>query len=209
MKLRGLGNLLYLYEKLKPDISILIKLHDVAEMHSLTKKDIINIVDYADECNYIEDEIEEKNWQLKCFLRQENDARASLLCLKKQLMDLSHQIDNCSNICIRKESYIENLNDDVEKIQNQISQLKNDEYYTKFEEFAREKLDLIINDHRWILRIAAGAVVESIRKDPNKQIIIKNDEVSKQEYESYLLDLSEDMFEKILNDLIDAILELS
>ncbi len=186
-----------------------MKVHDVVKKYNLTKKDIINIVDYADEHLYLKDEIEKLEWQLDSILNQKDEANTSLLSIKKKHAELVEQIDKYNDISVGKSSYIENLDSKIRKLESYISKLKtSDEYYTKFEQFAKEKLDSIINDRRWLLGAAVGAVIESIRKDPDKQMIINNIVESEESYQANLLDLSEELFEKILKQLIDVTLQL-
>ena len=99
------------------------------------------------------------------------------------------------------------MDDEIEKIENQISKLKNsDEYYTKFEQFAREKLDSIMKDNRWILPLAIDAVIQSIKKNPFKQMII-NDEIADKVHQNKLLDSCELLFDKLLKHFMDITLE--
>ena len=63
-KLRGLYKLLQLYELVKSDISLLVKVHDIVKKYNLEKKDIINIVRYAPKHLYLKDEIEKLECQL-------------------------------------------------------------------------------------------------------------------------------------------------
>jgi hypothetical protein len=120
---------------------------------------------------------------------------------------LIEQIDKYNDISMRKNSYIENLDGEIEKKENQISKLKNsDEYYTKFEQFAREKLDSIMKDNRWILPLAIDAVIQSIKKNPFKQMII-NDEIADKVHQNKLLDSCELLFDKLLKHIMDITLE--
>jgi len=206
-KLRGLYNLLYLYEKVKPDISLLVKVHDIVKKYNLTRKDIINIVDYANEHVYLKDQIEKLEWQLDSILNEKDDANDSLLSIKKKHKELADQIDKYNDISLRKSSYINNLDNETAKLETYISNLKNsDEYYTKFEQFAREKLDLIMKDSGWMLALAIDAVMESMRKDPFKQMII-NDVITDKVHQDKLLDLSEVLFDKLLKQLMDITLQ--
>ena len=207
-ELRGLYNLLNFYEEVKADISLLMRVHDVVKAYNLTKKDIINIVRYAPKHLYLKDEIEKQDWQLNSILKQKSDANASLLSVKKKHSKLVEQIDNYNDISARKMGYIENLDSKIKKLEAYISKLKNGhEYYAKFEQFAREKLDSIIKDHRSILALALSTVIESIRKDPDKQMII-NEVITNEAHRDKLLDMSEEFFEKILQQLIDGSLQL-
>ena len=206
-KLKGLYKLHCLYEQVKPDISLLGKVHDVVEKYNLEKKDMINIVRYAPKHLYLKGEIEKLEWQLDSILNEKDDANDSLLSAKKKHEELVEQIDKYNEISIRKNSYIENLDDEIEKIENQISKLKNsDEYYTKFEQFAREKLDSIMKDNRWILPLAIDAVIQSIKKNPFKQMII-NDEIADKVHQNKLLDSCELLFDKLLKQFMDITLE--
>jgi len=206
-KLKGLYKLHCLYEQVKPDISLLGKVHDVVEKYNLEKKDMINIVRYAPKHLYLKGEIEKLEWQLDSILNEKDDANDSLLSAKKKHEELVEQIDKYNEISIRKNSYIENLDDEIEKIENQISKLKNsDEYYTKFEQFAREKLDSIMKDNRWILPLAIDAVIQSIKKNPFKQMII-NDEIADKVHQNKLLNSCELLFDKLLKQFMDITLE--
>ena len=168
-----------------------MKIHDVVKKYNLTKKDIINIANYVDKHLYLKDQIEKQEWQLDSILNQKDDVNNSLQTIKKEHRELSDEIVNYNEISLRKNSYIENLDDEIEKLEKQISKLKNsDEYYTKFDQYAREKLDLIMKDHRWILPLALDAVIESIRKDSFKQMII-NDEITDEAHQDKLLDFCE------------------
>jgi hypothetical protein len=206
-KLRGLYKLHCLYEQVKPDISLLGKVHDVVKKYNLEKKDIINIVRYAPKHLYLIDEIENLEWQLDSILNEKDDANDSLLSAKIKQEELIEQIDKYNDISIRKNSYLENLDGEIEKIENQISKLKNsDEYYTKFEQFAKEKLDSNMKDIRWILPLAIDAVIQSIKKDPFKQMII-NDEIADKVNQNKLLDSCELLFDKLLKQFMDITLE--
>jgi chromosome segregation ATPase len=206
-KLKGLYNLLYLYEQVKPDISLLIKIHDVVRKYNLTKKDIINIANYADKHLYLKDQIEKQKWQLDSILNQKDDVNNSLQTIKKEHRELSDKIVNYNEISLQKNSYIENLDDEIEKLEKQISKLKNsDEYYTKFEQFAREKLNSVMKDIRWIVPLAIDAVIESLRRDSFKQMII-NDEICDQANRDKLLDSCELLFDKLLKRLMEGTLQ--
>jgi len=206
-KLKGLYNLLYLYEQVKPDISLFFKIHDVVRKYNLTKKDIINIANYADKHLYLKDQIEKQKWQLDSILNQKDDVNNSLQTIKKEHRELSDKIVNYNEISLQKNSYIENLDDEIEKLEKQISKLKNsDEYYTKFEQFAREKLNSVMKDIRWIVPLAIDAVIESLRRDSFKQMII-NDEICDQANRDKLLDSCELLFDKLLKRLMEGTLQ--
>jgi len=207
-KLRGLCSLLHLFERVKPDISLLLRVNDVVKKYHLTKKDIIHIVNYADERIFLKEDIEELREQFDSLLKQRHDANDALQSAVKKLQELTNQIDIYSEISAQKNRCIENLDNEIKKLETHISKLKNsDEYYAKFEQYAIEKFDSIIKDHRSILALALGAAIESIRKDPDKQMII-NDVITNETHQNKLLGLSEEFFEKILQQLIDGSLQL-
>lgn len=203
-ELKGLYGLLNLYERIKPDISILVKVHDIVKRYDLTKKDIINIIKYADEYDFLREDVEELTEQFKDLLNQRHDANDSLQLAKKDLEKITHEIETCDEISNQKNVQIGNLNDEIELLENSISQLKNNnEYYSKFEKFAKEKLDLIIKDHRRILTLAIAVVMESLRKRPNSPLRIDSVIESDESLQVALLELSEKLFEELSNQLIN------
>jgi hypothetical protein len=109
---------------------------------------------------------------------------------------------------MQKSSKVENLQNEMNQLENQISQLKNNnEYYTKFEQTAREKLNLIMKEHRWILSLAANAVIESMKQEHFKKILI-NDETTEVHQDKFL-DLCEVIFDKLLKQLMDMTLNVN
>ena len=207
-KLTSLKKLLNLFKKVRDDVSLLSTVHDVMKKYNLTKRDIINIVDYADKRIFLKEDVRELEIQFDHLLKQRHAANDDLMSAKKEYAALLEQIDKYSEINLRKSSQIEDLNSEIKKMETNISLLKNsNEYYTKFEHVAREKFNSITKDCTWILRLAVATVVESLRRDPNKQMIVNNEGITQESYDSHVLDLSKDLFEKILLQLTHATLE--
>jgi hypothetical protein len=202
-KLKGLYKLHDLYEVVKHDISLLVNVHDIVKKYDFIKKDIIHIVDFADKYAFLEEEVQELEIQFKNLLKQRHDTNDSLQSAKKELEQVTNQIGRYSEICVQKDKYIENLNGRIKRLETFISQLRNsDEHYVKFELVAREKLDNILKERKYILSSAIAAVIESIKQDHFKEMIINNtitDELNQQK----LSVICEALFEKILKELLD------
>jgi uncharacterized coiled-coil DUF342 family protein len=208
LKLRGLTRMVNLYEEIKADIPLLARLYDTVKAYDLTKDDINNIVRYAPEHLYLKDDIKEMKEQLDSLLNQKSKATTSLLSIKKKHTEFEERIDELSVSSMRKMSYIENLLSKIEQLETYFSKLKNsDECYTKFEQFAKEKLDSIIKDSRWILSLAVVSVIESMKKDPQKRTLLDDIEEGEELILAKLSDLSEALFEKILKQLIHQTLQ--
>jgi methyl-accepting chemotaxis protein len=207
-ELKGLYGLLQLFEKIKHDISLLLRVYEIVKKYDLTKKDIINIVKYADEYDFLKEEIEELGGQFSSLLKQRHDANDSLQSAKYELERVTNDIDTYNEISDQKKVQIENWNNEIELLENSISQLKdNNEYYSKFEKFAKEKLDSIIKDHRRILTLAIAVVIESLRKVPNNQLRFDSIIESDESFQAALLDLSEKLFEKLSSQIINHSLQ--
>ena len=208
-KLRGLYKLHDFYELVKHDISLLVKVHDIVKKYDLDKKDIINIVNFADKYIFLKEEINELEIQFDDLLKQRHDTNNSLQSAKKELERVTDEIDTYNEIGEQKEVQIENLNNEIMTLENIISKLKDhDECYSKFEKFAKEKLQSILKDRSWILASAIDAVIESMKQVQFKEMIIDNtttDETNKQK----LLDLSEILFDRILKDLIHQSMQVN
>jgi len=203
-ELKGLYGLLQLYESTKSDISLLMKIHDIVKKYDLTKKDITNIVKYADEYDFLREDVEELREQFSSLIKKRHDANDSLQLAMMELEKITQQIDTYHEISDQKKAQIENWNNEIELLENSISQLKdNNEYYSKFEKFAKEKLDSIIKDHRRIITLAIAVVIESLRKFPNSPIRIDSCTDLDESFQAALLDLSEKLFEKLSNQLIN------
>ncbi|HKQ22202.1 MAG TPA: hypothetical protein VJS91_09195, partial [Nitrososphaeraceae archaeon] len=69
-ELKSLYQLLDFYRKVKADTSLLLKIHEVVKKNDLSKKDIINIVDYADKYHFLKEEVDELGRQFSKLLKQ-------------------------------------------------------------------------------------------------------------------------------------------
>lgn len=201
-KLSGLYKLHDLYEMVKHDISLLVKVHDSVKKYDFDKKDIINIVNFADEYLFLEQEIQDLGTQFKNLLKQRHDVNDSLQSAKKELERVTDEIDTYNEISEQKSTCIDTLNKEKEKLETCISQLKNsDEFYSKFEKFAEEKLLSIMKDHRWVLSIALDAVIDSLMKDTENEFQFNGITLDKID-RLKILDLTEQLFDKLLKELI-------
>ena len=63
-----------------------------------------------------------------------------------------------------------------------------------------------MKDNRWILPLAIDVVIQSIKKNPFKQMII-NDEIADKVHQKKLLDICELLFDKLLKQFMDITLE--
>jgi DNA repair ATPase RecN len=205
-KLRGLYKLHDFYELVKHDISLLVKVHDSVKKYDFDKKDIINIVNFADKYIFLEEEIQELEIQFDNLLKQRHDANDSLQSAKKELERVTDEIDTYDEISDRKKVQIENLNNEIMKLENIISQLKeNDECYSKFEKFAEEKLDSIMKERRQILSLAVDTVIESLKTDADNKTPFEYSNLDKLNQDKHL-DLCEQLFDKLLKQLMDSVL---
>jgi hypothetical protein len=62
-----------------------------------------------------------------------------------------------------------------------------------------------MKDNRWILPLAIDAVIQSIKKNPFKQMII-NDEIADKVHQNKLLDSCEQLFDKLLKQFMEITL---
>lgn len=134
-ELKGLHQLLDLYRKVKADTSLLLKVYEVVKKYSLTKKDLINIVNWADEFLFLKEEIQEMEEQFKDLLKQRHSANNSLLSAKKKQTELAEQIETYESIIKQKLIRIENIENEIKKLENQISELSSsNDCYNKSEQ---------------------------------------------------------------------------
>ncbi len=130
-----------------------------------------------------------------------------LLSLKNEYVKLSEQIERINNISIKKQTQIQDLNDEKKKLEGLISDLKVTEEYCRFEMITRENLELMLKDRRWILALAVDAVIQLIKKDELYKEILINDKIAELNREKFL-DYCELMYDKLLTKLIDMSLNL-
>ena len=134
-ELKGLHQLLHLYKMVKDEISLLMRVHNVVKKYNLTKKDIINIVNWAGKFDFLKEEVDELERQFDHLMKQRHIANDSLLSAKKKHAELAGQIEIYNNIIKQKLANIENMENEIKRLDNQISQLSSsNDCCNKFEQ---------------------------------------------------------------------------
>jgi hypothetical protein len=167
-KLKQLHNLNIVYEETKGDIKPFLKLYKLAKAKGMSVKQVVNLLAIA---NNDLSSIEER------FKRLRNDT--SILgfrkhTLERNLYQLNNQIATTANLlnsfhmsCKRERIEIENLYNEMARIENLVTHFKNNnEEYLKIKQAAEEKVKDVLTNGKLILKFATLSVIESLRSHP-------------------------------------------
>jgi transposase len=166
-KLKQLLNLNMVYEETKGDIEPFLKLYRLSKIKGMGVKQVVNLLEIANnDLPALE----------KRFKRLRNDI--SIMQFRKRtdernLYDLSNQIATTSRLltsyrisCIRERGEIENLYNERTRIENLVTQFKNNnEEYLKIKQVAEDKVKEVLTDSTLLLKFATFSVIESLRSN--------------------------------------------
>jgi hypothetical protein len=152
-----------------------LKLHKLAKKEGISREQVVNLLQLADEtnpfglsqlerrCNWLIDKIHEFDMQIErsknYLLRLNDDEIASA----RALLNSYHEL------CERKRQEAESLNNEISRLEALVSRFKsNNEEYLKIKQRVEEEVRSVLTDSKVLLQFALAAVIEAIRRNPGK-----------------------------------------
>jgi hypothetical protein len=210
-----------------------LKLCRLAKKEGVTREQVVNLLKLADETNpfglsslekwrkWLIDKIYDFDMQIersKNYLHRLNDEIARA----KQLLNF-YTIS-----CERNRQEAGSLNSEISKLETLVSRFKsNNEEYLKIEKTVEEKVKSVLADNKQILQFALAAVIEDIRRNPDKynNLLVYNSSSSltaiistqhsssslhyDEEYNAMILEVADKLYNTLLKQLVSTIIDNS
>lgn len=138
-------------------------------------------------------------------------ARPRLDSLRNDIAISGNLVANLNQVIEGKTKEVKSLDCKQQRLLDGILRLMGTKEYKKVKDIAREQVDTIMNDKKTLLAVMLFAILEALKLDPEKQILISNlsscgggQSYIVEQHRKELLGLSEQIHDKIANELVNT-----
>ena len=211
----SLNNLHHLVETFKQfeneSLEDFINYYDSMKENGITKEEIVEAIKISNDYPIIKEEYHDMFNQLKEFKRQKEFYLSDnkLLILKNCELTNEH---NSLVLKIESSNRLLQLNDhEINKKRDLLDTIKNSEDYTTLKNKIEEQINDFLNQKKDFFKLAITIILDIIKKDPKKEILINNILNSNENLESgfYLISYEEKIAETAANTISNIALELN
>jgi hypothetical protein len=167
-KLQHLHNLNTVYEEIKEDIALFLKLYKLAKAKRIGVKQIVDVLAIAkDDLPAIEERYKRLGNDVSMLQSQKHTCKRNLYLLNNQIATTSRLSNSLRISCERKRRELENLCNEKAKLEATVTEFKsnNEEYLNKIKQAAEESAKTILTNSKLFLRFATASVIESLRRN--------------------------------------------
>jgi hypothetical protein len=205
----GFGRMNDMYEELGVDTELFFRLYKMMKEQGLGPEQILNAVKYGNDLPMLELKYE----GLKERVKRVEDKRQNLSSDRENLesaISVSRTvITNLDQVIEQKTREVESLNCQKKKIGSNILYLMGSKEYKRVNDVARQEVETTLKDKRALLLVTLVAVIEALKLDPEKQMLLsdKLDGGGSNPYflehqRKELLELAEQIQIRLANDII-------
>jgi transcriptional regulator len=195
--LKGLYNLLQVYEELKGEISSILKLYQLTKKEGMGPEQVVNLLKIAAELPNLES-------RYKVI-------RSNIFALERREESLENRLYQLNRYEEISATRLESLQTEENKRRHTIDQLESSEAYCKINKVVEKKVREILDNKKLIIGMALSALIAAIRNEPDRSLFryLLNEEMdpSTNLYcHQKLSELAQKYYEQIVNDSIDKVL---
>jgi hypothetical protein len=168
-KLKQLYNLNTVYEETKGDIEPFLRLYKLSKVKGIGIKYVVNLLTFANEdLPALEKRFKRLRNDINALQFQKRIDERNLYQLNNQIASTTRLLNSYRISCIKERSEIENLYIEKARIENLVTQFKNnnEEYLNKIKQAAYEEVKSLLTDSKLLLKFAIFSVIESLRSNP-------------------------------------------
>jgi hypothetical protein len=151
-----------------------LKLHKFSKKEGISREQVINLLQLANEDNALGlSQLEKRhNWLINKIHEFDMQIERS----KNYLYRVNNEIANCKTLlnsyhifCERKRQEGEYLNNEISRLETLVSRFKsNNEEYRKIKQRVEEEVRSVLTDGKVLLQFALASIIEAFRRNPDK-----------------------------------------
>ena len=167
-KLKQLHNLSMVYEETRGDIAPFLKLYRLSKSKGMSVKQVVHALAIANnDLPALERRFKRLGNDMSMLQFQKRIDERNLYQLNNQIATTIRLLYSFRISCKRERREIENLYNEKARIENFVTQFKNNnEEYLKIKQVAEDKVKDILTDSKLLLKFAIFSVIESSRSNP-------------------------------------------
>ena len=165
-RLKQLHNLNMVYEETKGDIEPFLKLYKLSKAKGMSVKQVVHLLKTANNnLPEIELRYERLRREVNTLEFNKQQSHRTMAYFNNQIETQRKALTSYRISCIRERREIENLCNERTRIENLVTQFKNnnEEYLNKIKQAAEEKVKDVLTKGDLLLKFATFSVIESLR----------------------------------------------
>lgn len=171
-KLMQMDHLFMIYQEVKNNLGYFLKLFRLGKKEGLTPENIISLLNMANN-------LQDLNVQFQFHLSEVSDielkksqCREQLEKLENMTISAKDQLSDTERACKQKFAELSGICSQVQMLEYQIERYKNTERYLTIEQAAKERVNDLLTDNRKVLEYALASVIDALRNDPDRYLLI-------------------------------------
>jgi hypothetical protein len=207
----GLERINDIYTELGEDIEPFYTLYKITKEQGLGTEEIVETVKHGNELPILELKYENLKDELKLIENEKNDLVSEQENLANVISVSRTIIANLDQVIEQKTREIEALNCQKKKIASNLLYLMGSKEYKKVKDIAHQQVETNLKDKRALLLVSLVAIIEALKLDPEKQILIfnvpnnsSNSSYYLEQQRKELLELAEQVHNELANNLVSV-----
>jgi hypothetical protein len=216
LKLNRLNKFKILYEDIGDDnIEQFVKLYNLAKSKNIGVEQVVELLSKSNKIPELEYRYQRLTDEVSTLQFQKQNLEKDLKELNNQIVYSKSDLNYYHEFCRQKAMELENLKVEKIRLETLINGFMSDnkELYLKIKQAAEENVINLLKDGKMLLKYAIISVMQALRTDANKQLLIFMPEDQLKYYIEHrkraLSDLAERLYNVLLDDLISATLGTS
>ncbi|HET7644782.1 MAG TPA: hypothetical protein VFK40_14855 [Nitrososphaeraceae archaeon] len=211
----SLNNLYHFVERFKEfnkdSLQDLFDCYDYMKENGITKEEIVEAINISNDYPKIKKEHHNISEELKDLKRQRDFYVSDNKLLKCKHCELNNEHNSLILKIESEKRMLQLLRSNINKNREMLENINNSEDYAILKDKIKEQLNDFINQKKDLFKLAAGTILDIIKRDPKKDIFISNILNSNGNYDSQIyLDFYEEKIAKIAVDtLTESALEIN
>jgi hypothetical protein len=156
-----------IYEETKGDIEPFLKLYRLSKAKDMSVKQVVNLLTIANnDLPAIEERFKTLRNDISMLQFQKRIDERNLYQLNNKIASTIRLLNSFRMSCKRERREIGNLYNEKARIENLVTQFKNNnKEYSKIKQAAEEKVNDVLTNGKLILKFATASVIESSRRN--------------------------------------------
>jgi hypothetical protein len=186
-KLNQLYNLNTVYEEVKDDIALFLKLYKLAKAKGLGIQKVVDILAIANnDLPAIEERFKRLRNDVSMLQSQKHTCKRNLYQLNNQVLTTSRLLNSLRISCEGERRKIGHLQNEKTRLEYIVTGFKSsNEEYLKIKQVAEEKVKDTLTNGKLLLRFATASVIESLGRNPELTNFVLNDISNNNDTTSY------------------------
>jgi phenylalanyl-tRNA synthetase alpha subunit len=176
--LRRMHGLVAIYPEIQDSMGYYLKLFRLGKEKGVTPKQIMNLVQMADNIHELQDKLEHLRSEVADISKRKSEEQEELNDLHNEIINTKEKLDLVKKTFNIKYEELKETCSQTQKLQNYVEQFIEEQDYQEPESIVRNEVEKILLDNKKLLQNALFSVLLALRTHPDRYYIIDQMELT-------------------------------